>query len=144
MENFLMLQLTVIYWPISFQGKFGNKVQDNQQKVISPFLEFGSRSQEPDTRHSTSIQMCIPVPEQIVCLLGWFQKQAAWQTKEFTGAGVHNYLVHDDKNHYDRFIRLNSHSLSSQLPHSSYMNKLKGDEILISYCGVYKGHKTYW
>jgi len=73
--------------------------------------------------------MCIPAPGQIVRLLDWFQKQTAWQSKGFIGAGVHNYLVHADKNHSGWFIRLNSHALSSQLSHSSYMNKLKGGEI---------------
>jgi hypothetical protein len=104
---------------------------------------MGLRSQEPDTRHLTSIQMYIPVPEQIVRLLDWFQKQAAWQTKGFIGAGVHNNLVHSDKKSL-WLVHPTKFAFSSlQLPHStSYMNKLKGGEIWVSYCGVYKGHKN--
>jgi hypothetical protein len=90
---------------------------------------LGLRSQEPDTRHLTIIPMYIPVPEQIVRLLDWFQKQATWQSKGFIGAGVHNYLVHADKNRSDWFIRLNSQALSSKFSHSSYMNELKRGEI---------------
>jgi hypothetical protein len=62
---------------MGFQGKFRNKVQENQHTPISPFWALGPRSQEPDTRNLTGIPMCIPVPEQIVRLLDWFQKQAA-------------------------------------------------------------------